>query len=209
MLGRHDGDTDIGIGAAGTQARGAVLRQSPLGDVEARDDLDTGDDGLRQHAGGRCDLPQQAVDPEAHGQPGLKGLDMDVAGAQLDGLFQEIVDRAHDRRAAGEIAQAFDIVLVRLPEAVDLGGVFRAVARKALIQHDGQIVECGNPDFDRGAENDLGRASCRKVGRVRHRKQDAAIGGLIGKYQGFAQKALREGRNQRRSLQHFLERHAR
>ena len=66
VLGRHDGDADVDVGSADAQPRGAVLRQPPLGDVEAGDDLDAGNHGLRQHAGGRRNRPQQAVDPHAH-----------------------------------------------------------------------------------------------------------------------------------------------
>ena len=62
VLGRHDRDTDVDVGAPDPQPRRAVLRQPPFGDVEAGDDLDAGDHGLRQHAGGRRDRPQQAVD---------------------------------------------------------------------------------------------------------------------------------------------------
>ena len=65
---------------------------------------------------GAADLPQQAVDPHADDEAGEKRLDMDVARAQLDGLFQEIVDRAHHGRAAGKIAQAFDVVVAQLLE---------------------------------------------------------------------------------------------
>ena len=127
MLRRHDGDADVDIGAAGAQPRGAVLRQSPFGDVEAGDDLDARDQrpAASTPAGGG-DLPQQAVDAHAHHEPGAKRLDMDVAGAQLDGLLQQIVDRAHHRRAAGEIAQALDVVLAQLRNAV------RIVAISAL-----------------------------------------------------------------------------
>ena len=37
-----------------------------------------------------------------------------VARPEFNGLFQEIIDRAHDGRAAGKIPQAFDVVLAQL-----------------------------------------------------------------------------------------------
>ena len=55
---------------------------------------------------------QQAVDPHAHHQSGAERLDVDVARAQLDGLFQHVVDGADHRSAAGEVAQALDVVFV-------------------------------------------------------------------------------------------------
>ena len=51
---------------------------------------------------------------------------MDVAGAQLDRALQQIVERAHHRRAAGEIAQALDVV-VGLLRPVALGVLAFAV----------------------------------------------------------------------------------
>ncbi len=114
MLRRHDGDTDVDVGTPCPQPRRAVLRQAAFGDVEIGDNLDAGDDGLRQHAGRRRHRPQQAVNPHANHQPGGKRLDVNVAGAQFDRFFEQIVDSAHHRRAAGEIAQALDIVFTRL-----------------------------------------------------------------------------------------------
>ncbi len=43
---------------------------------------------------------------------------MDVAGAELQRLFEKIVDRANHRRAAGKIPQALDIVVAQLVERV-------------------------------------------------------------------------------------------
>ncbi len=114
VLHRHDRDADIDVGTPCPQPRGAVLRQTTLGNVEIGDDLDAGNHGLRQHTGGRRDRPQQAVDAHADHQRRGERLDMDVAGAQFHRLFEQIVDGAHHRRTAGEIAQAFDIIFARL-----------------------------------------------------------------------------------------------
>ena len=91
--------------------RRAVLRQAPLGDVEAGENLDARDQRLRRNAGRRRHRAQQAVDAHAHHEPGAERLDVDVAGAQLDRALQQVVERAHHRRAAGEIAQALDVVV--------------------------------------------------------------------------------------------------
>ena len=60
---------------------------------------------------GGGDRAQQAVDAHAHDQAGAERLDVDVARAQLHRPFEQVVDRAHDRRAAREVAQVFDIVV--------------------------------------------------------------------------------------------------
>ena len=117
MLHRHDRDTNVDVAASDPQPGGAVLRQPTLGDVEVRDDLDARNHGLRQHAGRRRDRPQQAVNSHADHEPGLKGFDVNIARAQLDGFFQEIVDGADHRRTAGKIAQTFDVVFARLMQS--------------------------------------------------------------------------------------------
>ncbi len=71
-------------------------------------------------------------------------LDVNVAGAQLHGPFEQVVDRAHDRRAARQIAQALDIV-VGMRE-IRFGGfgrrqIFLAQARG---QNRGDVLERGN-----------------------------------------------------------------
>lgn len=58
---------------------------------------------------------------------------MDVAGAQIDRALQEIVERAHHRRTAGEIAQALDVV-VELHRAVGALVCIRTVGIGSLIQ---------------------------------------------------------------------------
>ena len=73
---------------------------------------------------------QQPVDAHAHDEPGAERLDVDVAGAQFDRALEQIVERAHHRRAAGEIAQALDVVvglLGRSPSASVLGMALVAV----------------------------------------------------------------------------------
>ena len=117
MLRRHGRDADVDLAASDADARRAVLRQAPLGDVEAGENLDARDQRLRRDAVRRRQRAQQAVDAHAHHEPGAERLDMDVAGAQIDRALQEIVERAHHRRAAGEIAQALDVVVGLLRDA--------------------------------------------------------------------------------------------
>src|SRR6202042_3010176 len=115
--------------------------------VEIGDNLDAGNQRLRQHAGRCHDRPQQTVDAHANHKPGLERLDMNVARAQLDRLLQEIVDGANHRRAAGKVAQALDVVLARKQLAGQirrLGNVFT----KAAVEHDREVFDRGNLDRD-------------------------------------------------------------
>ena len=114
MLHRHDRDANVDIGTPGPQPRGAILREPTFRDVEVGDNLDARNDGLRQHAGRRRYRPQQAVDAHADHQPGVEGLDVNVARAKFYGLLQQIIDSANHGRAAGKIPQTFNIVFARL-----------------------------------------------------------------------------------------------
>jgi hypothetical protein len=175
ILRRHDGDANVDVRTSGPQPGGAVLRQAPFRDVEAGDDFDAGNQRLRQDAGGRRDRPQQAVDPHPDRQPGVERLDMNVACAQFDRFFQKIVNGAHHRRAAGQIAQALDIVFARL-EGFDAAGGLDIVFAQALAENDRQIFECRHLDDDAGAEHDLRRTPRCRVARIRHREHGAAVG---------------------------------
>ena len=62
---------------------------------------------------GAGDGAQQAVDAHADGEAGARRLDVDVAGAQVDRLLDQRVERPHHRRAAREIAQVVEALLRR------------------------------------------------------------------------------------------------
>ena len=171
VLRRHGGDAHVEFGARDAHARRAVLRQAAFGDVEAGEDLDARDQRLRQDAGRRRHGAQQAVDAHAHHEPGAERLDVDVAGAQLDRALEQIVDRAHHRRAAGEIAQAFDVVVAQLLDVVRLAARLGVVTAEALVEHGRHILERGDLDLD-GPEHDFRRAHRRRVGRVGERQRD-------------------------------------
>ena len=51
--------------------------------------------------GGRSFSIQPAVDAVADAQRVVVGLDVDVAGALLDGVVDQVVDQLDDRRVAG------------------------------------------------------------------------------------------------------------
>ena len=105
----HGRDAEIDLLAAHREPDAAVLRQTALGDVELRHDLDARDDGVAQPRRRRLDLAQHAVDAVAHAQPRFGGFEMDVGGAHLDRAGDQAVDQPDDRRLAGEILQPIEI----------------------------------------------------------------------------------------------------
>ena len=89
--------------------------------------------------------------------PVTERLDMDIAGAQFDRAFEQIVERAHHRRAAREVAQAVDIVIaVNAFARGDFGGL----AAVQPLENRGNVLERGNDDLDAVAENDFCGADC-------------------------------------------------
>ena len=112
--GGHGGDAQVDLLAAHGGLDAAVLRQPPLGDVEVRHDLDArghgGAHGERQRLDGR----QDAVEPVADAHAVLARLDMDVGGLRFHGAGDELVHEANDRRFAGHVLQAPDVVLAGL-----------------------------------------------------------------------------------------------
>ena len=107
---------------------------------------------------------------------------MDIAGAQFDGFFEQIVDGAHNRRAAGKIAQAFDVVVA--------DGAARALRRRqapgivlaeALLQRGFDVLKRTDLEHDIVAEHDLGRSNRGRVARIGDGDDVSAIGRAIRK----------------------------
>src|SRR5690606_4630475 len=86
-----------------------VLGQAALGDVKVGEQLDAR--GNRRSHGARrriADVLDDAVDAVTQVQAIIKGFDMDIRGAEVEGAVDDLVDEADDRRFAGKIAQVFD-----------------------------------------------------------------------------------------------------
>ena len=110
------------------QADASVLRQALLGDVELRHDLDARDDQRRDRAPALQHLVQHAVDAEAHHQPVLERLDVDVRGVFLDRLREHRVDQPDDRRVVLALEQVGLFGQI-LREVREVGGFFDACGR--------------------------------------------------------------------------------
>jgi hypothetical protein len=132
---------------------------------------------------------QHAVDAHAHDQAVPERLDVDIGCAQLDRLFQEIVDAAHDGRPAREVAQVFDVVVAARERGVSrrFGGPGFGLA--PLRQHRRDVLKRGDVERDGSAQHDLGRPHDGRVGRVGDGQAVAVFAGVIREHQGFAQKA--------------------
>ena len=159
--------------------RPAVLRDAPLGDVETGDDLDP-----RQHrpgrlAGGDHDVAQDAVDPEADAQAVALGLHVDVRGAELDGLVQDLVDEL-DRGGVVD-AGAADLLGDLLADPRD--HLRQAVAAAGQAPDPAELVADLRLDGDDrqhlGAEGQSHVVQRQDVGRVGHGHDVAAVAELL------------------------------
>ena len=133
---------------------------------------------------------------------------MNVAGAQLHGPFEQVVDRAHDRRTARQIAQILDIV-VGMRE-IRFGGIGRRqiFLAQAGGQNGGDVLERGNHRAHSTAEHDLGGAHRRRVDRVADGKAITAVGGLKRENRHLEQKAARKAPDQRPCFHQLGKAHA-
>ena len=97
-------------------------------------------------------------------------------------VLEQIVDRAHDRRAAREIAQALDVVvgargrgLVGRRPRPSSSSPSRSASTVAMSSNEATSTSTG------AAEHDLGGAHGRDVGRIGDRQPEPSVGVLIGK----------------------------
>src|SRR5216117_2526801 len=93
-------ETRRSMGCPFTATRAPILGPQPVGDVELRHDLDTGDQGDPGRARDLHHLPQHAVDPVADGDPALFRLDVDVARAGQNPLGDDQVHEPDHRTLA-------------------------------------------------------------------------------------------------------------
>ena len=107
---RHGGNADVHLLAGDALADAPVLRTPTFGDVETGDEFHPRGhrreafDGLRQAA------VEDAVHAHPHQKLLLGRLDVDVRGAQIHRLRQQVVHQRDDGRFLGEFAQALGVV---------------------------------------------------------------------------------------------------
>jgi len=114
-----------------------------------------------------------------------------------------VVDGAHHRRTARQIAQRLDIVIgARGRRLVAVGSRFVVLA-EALGQHRGDVLVGGDLDLDRLPQHDFGGAHRGDVGRIGEHQPRPPVRPGIRKHQRLTQESAREFRHQGRSGKHL------
>ena len=189
MLRRHGRDTDIDLGSSDPRPRRAILRQPAFGDVQAGENLDTRDDGLRRRIGWRGHRAEHPVDPHPHHEPGPERLNVDIARPQFHGALEQIVDGPHDRRTARQIAQTIDIIIARpMLRFIDVHGAGAAFIELPL-QNGRDVIERRYGDFDGAAAYDLDRTDRGGIRRIRYRQAKTTLLRAERKHGRLAQKS--------------------
>src|SRR5258708_5865748 len=94
----HDGYAEVHFAAFHAYLEATVLRDAPLGNVELGHDLDPRDDLLRHVVAlRRPNLAEHAVDSVFDHQPAAGGLEVNVAGTDLERVVERRVDQLHHR----------------------------------------------------------------------------------------------------------------
>ena len=96
--GGHGRDAQLDLAAALVALDAAVLRPALLGEVAAREQLDARDHRLVDDLRDQVHVVQDAVDAQAHEGELALGLEVDVGGALLEGVAQDVVERLDHRR---------------------------------------------------------------------------------------------------------------
>src|SRR6266550_1835599 len=107
MQRRNRGDAQIDFVAAHCKLDATVLWKPPLRDIEHRHDLDARYDGSMKSTGGGLGLLQHAIIAIPNPKPILKWVNVDIRGARLDCLRDQLIYEANDGRFARQILQAF------------------------------------------------------------------------------------------------------
>ena len=185
--GGHGAHAEVHLATFVAQGDVTVLRHIALGDVHLRHDLDAADDRGLQVLGRAGLLDQHAVHAVLHLQFALEGLDVDVAGALLDGLEDHQVHQVHQRRL---FRHAVHVVgLDRIQVVLRVGARQFAIARQALRHARGrhaigaahQLTEGFRRNthaHERHARHGAGFVDGVQIERIRQRDaQSATFGG--------------------------------
>ena len=160
------------------------LRQPPFGDVEHAHDLEAARDRVFQLERRRHLLVEHTVDAVADPHFLLVRLDVDVARAFANGVQEDDVDEAHDRRVFARLLEFEDVHLLLVTREVDLvvadaeighhllvGGPARVVALDG--RDDGGFATDHRLDVEPGEElHVVGRVQVRGI-RHRHDERGA------------------------------------
>ena len=146
---------------------------------------------MRQSVDRRGDGAEQTIHPHAHHEAIAERFDMNIAGPQFHGFFEHVVDGAHNRSTAREIAQTFNVVV---GAAARRSAIPRCcfLTAKLLAKNRRNILEGRDVDRHRSAKDDFGGVDGGGIARVGDGEPIGAFGGFIGEDCGIAQKAGRK-----------------
>ena len=99
--GGHGGDAQLDLASALLALDAPVLRPALLGEVAAREQLDARDHRLVDDLRDQVHVVQDPVDAQAHQRQLALGLEVDVGGALLEGVAEDVVERLDHRRGRG------------------------------------------------------------------------------------------------------------
>jgi hypothetical protein len=100
-LGRKGGDAEIDGAFFQPHADAALLGKSPFRRVELGENLEARGQAYLNLLGEYLDRLERPVDAEAHGEFFFLRLQVNIAGAPLDGERQKAIRHANDRRVGG------------------------------------------------------------------------------------------------------------
>ena len=98
VVGGQHADAEVVVFAIGRELDASVLRPAAFGDIEFREDLDARKDGTQQPSRRVVAFDETTVYAVADADPVFEGLDVDVAGPQLNRLGDDEAAELDDRR---------------------------------------------------------------------------------------------------------------
>ena len=184
------------------------MRYAPLGDVEPRHDFEARDDLDGQLDRRQRDFFEHTVDARADAKDFLVGLEMDVRAALLDGIEQDLIDEAHDRRVFDIVpadrfririfVAAGDVEILEIEIIVGQVRHDRIGLIDRLVDRDLELVVFDDDELDahRGLETDLIERV--QIGRIRDREEQPLAALHQGQHAVLLQKLVAHSANRLR-----------
>src|SRR4051812_12809135 len=155
-LGGNGADAEVDRLAFHVDGNASVLRQALFGDVELAEDLEARYQAELNFLRQVLDRLQNAVEAEAHDHILFHGLDVDVAGALLDGESEDGITQADDGRVFGGVHQ---VLLVLADAGAGVFGELQVADDVGLQQIDHVLRPLGGGNDLGGV--DAARLPCR------------------------------------------------
>ena len=172
--GGQRGDAQIHFAAQDFDLDAAILRQAALGDVELGHQLQARDDGGLELARRRLLVEEHAIHAEAYAEFLLEGLDVDVAGAVLNGLPDHGIDQPDDGRLAGHVAQVLEVFVGLRGADFGIEGLLGALA-VVLVDGVEDVLFGGQRGFDfQAGEGAYGRDGV-EIQRIGHGQREGGV----------------------------------